>query len=270
MQVRGSAAVVALVTGLALGGCEDGRDAAARNDTLAAAASNLAEAKLASTWNGSWITLSGRVVGTAADSFVLDYGTGRITVEMDDWDFYHEGRALLPGDQVTVTGRIDRDFAERKKIEAASVYVGSLGTSFTANPGDEEDFASVIVAVPAAPGFTGISGTVSNIEGRRFTLGEPNANILVDTSSMAENPLDATGKFRVKPGDRVQVWGRMTVAPNQPVALIAEGIIIQAKDAMKKAPKPAPGEAAGSATAQEGGGGNAEPDSSNSSGPRGL
>lgn len=36
----------------------------------------------------SWISLSGVVAATSNDSFVLDYGEGLITVEMDDWDWY--------------------------------------------------------------------------------------------------------------------------------------------------------------------------------------
>jgi uncharacterized protein YdeI (BOF family) len=262
---RGSATLALMLAGLALSGCGDGHDAGDRSHNKAAV--DTAAAKLASAWNGSWITLSGRVVAAGPNRFDLDYGSGRVTVEMDDWDWYHEGRALLAGDEVTVTGRVDRDFAERKKIEAASVYVKSLGTTFRANPDDEEDFSSIIVSVPAKPGFVGLSGIVSNIEGRRFTLDEPNANIVVDTSPMADNPLDATGKFRIRAGDRVQVWGRLTARPSEPVALEAEGIIIQAKDATKKASGAAP--IPGASVNGAGPAGNSATQA-NESGPQGL
>jgi uncharacterized protein YdeI (BOF family) len=266
---RGSATLALMLAGLALSGCGDGYDAGdgSHNKAHNKAAVNTAGAKLASAWNGSWITLSGRVVAAGPNRFDLDYGSGRVTVEMDDWDWYHEGRALLAGDEVTVTGRVDRDFAERKKIEAASVYVKSLGTTFRANPDDEEDFSTIVVSVPAKPGFVGLSGIVSNIEGRRFTLDEPNANIVVDTSPMADNPLDATGKFRIRAGDRVQVWGQLTARPNEPVALKAEGIIIQAKDATKKAPGAA--QVAG-ASANAAGPAGSSATQANESGPQGL
>ena len=43
--------------------------------------------------DGSWINLSGTVTSTTADTFMLDYGDGLITVEMDDADRHAETRA---------------------------------------------------------------------------------------------------------------------------------------------------------------------------------
>lgn len=59
------------------------------------AAEKLPEAK-----NNSWISLSGTVVSTTPDAFRLDYGAGVVTVEMDDLDFFPEGRALIRIDPV--------------------------------------------------------------------------------------------------------------------------------------------------------------------------
>lgn len=42
---------------------------------------------------------------------------------MDDFDFYHEGNALLHDDQVVVYGNIDDDLFEKRSIESSSVYV---------------------------------------------------------------------------------------------------------------------------------------------------
>ena len=57
----------------------------------------------------SWISISGTVAAPTADSFMLDYGDGVITVEMDDWDTYGDAYGLLDGDKVTVYGKIDDD-----------------------------------------------------------------------------------------------------------------------------------------------------------------
>ena len=158
-KIMGIAAAIAAVEA-----CADGDPAG--NVQAAATPSRDAAQSVASAWNGSWITLSGRVVGTGPDRFQLDYGSGRITVEMDDWDWFHEGRELLAGDDVTVTGRIDKDLYEQKKIEASSVYVKNLGAIFQANPQDEEDIAGTTVYVPGTPGWAVATGTVKGIEGR--------------------------------------------------------------------------------------------------------
>ncbi len=191
-------------------------------------------ARLASARDGNWITLSGRIVGKGADRFILDYGPGRVTVEMDDWDWFKEGRQLLAGDEVTVTGRIDRDFFEQKKIEASSVYVKSLGTVFYANPQDEEDIVGTTVYVPSIPGWTVATGTVSGIEGREFSVGAVGAEVRVDTAKMADNPLDSEGKFQVKAGDRVQVWGRLDIDPKERNEIMAEGVAVLTPDRTKR------------------------------------
>jgi uncharacterized protein YdeI (BOF family) len=66
----------------------------------------------------SWINLSGTVVSSTLDQLTLDYGTGLITVEMDDWDWYNEASLIRPGEEVTVYGRIDDSFYASRTIEA--------------------------------------------------------------------------------------------------------------------------------------------------------
>ncbi len=43
---------------------------------------------------------------------------------MDDWDDDADAYALLEGDEVTVSGRIDDNLYEIRTIEASRVYVG--------------------------------------------------------------------------------------------------------------------------------------------------
>ncbi|TFI57528.1 NirD/YgiW/YdeI family stress tolerance protein [Sphingomonas parva] len=216
---------------LPLGACSD--DASAANEQVSNAAAPTPGDRLAHAWNGSWITLSGRVVESGPNRFQLDYGNGRVTVEMDDWDWFHEGRELVAGDQVTVTGRIDKDLAEQKTIEASSVYVKNLGSVFYANPHDEEDLVGTTVLVPGQPGWVVATGNVAGIEGREFSLGSGGATVRVDTAKMAENPLDSEGRFQVKPGDRVQVWGNYNAGPREDAEIMADGLAILTPDKTK-------------------------------------
>lgn len=88
----------------------------------------------------SFISVSGTVIQATPDGFKLDYGEGSIWVEMDDFDAYKEGYGILLNDDVIVTGYVDADFYENKKIEADSVYVDDIMTSFQASSTDDEDF----------------------------------------------------------------------------------------------------------------------------------
>ena len=78
-----------------------------------------------------------------------------MTVEMDDRDFFREGQGLLQGDAVVVTGMVNSDLWQAKRIEASSVYVKNLDTHFFASGANEEDVVSTTVYIaPAAPSTT--------------------------------------------------------------------------------------------------------------------
>lgn len=47
--------------------------------------------------NGTWISIDGTVDAVTADAFVLDYGNGSISVEMDDGDRENEDHAQRTG-----------------------------------------------------------------------------------------------------------------------------------------------------------------------------
>lgn len=226
-------ALTSLVATAALCGCSEANKAAAAPSP--APTGNAQATRLANSANNSWITLNGRVISTTPTSFDLDYGSGRVTVEMDDWDWFQEGRALKPGDRVMVSGKIDNDLFEKKKIEAASVYVKNLGTHFFANPNDEEDLARTTIVIPNEQAFVGASGVVTEKEGTEFQIGGP-TGVRVDTAKMADHPLDNKGLVQVKVGDRVQAWGDFNADPDERPEIMAKGLIVLSQDRAKTAP----------------------------------
>lgn len=159
----------------------------------------------------SWITLSGTVVATYTDAFVLDYGEGTITVEMDDWDWYDDSKHIVQDDQVVVYGVMDDDLLETATIEASSVFVESLNTFFYADPTDEEKYRRSAAATPTYidGARIEIEGTVSRIKDREFFVGTGKREIKVDTVSLPYNPLDEFGYQKIEVGDRVKVEGEM-------------------------------------------------------------
>lgn len=161
--------------------------------------------------NNSWITVSGEITDTADDAFTLKYGAQSIPVEIGDMGWYSDGRQMLEGQNVTVTGMIDDDLFERRSIEARSVYVDSLNTYYYASAADEEDsfypYGDSYYYGDVDVDSIALTGTVENIIGRQFKLDTGSRAVTIDTSTMSYNPLDGEGYHRVGEGDRVRVTG---------------------------------------------------------------
>ena len=217
-------ACVALGALASCGGTEAGAADQASGTETAAPANPAQAADFAASGNGSLLTLTGKVVATEPGWFRLDIGPEVITVEMDDWDWYKEGRALLAGDRVTVNGRVDQDLWEQKKLEASSVYVPKLGVSFFASGADEEELAAAAVQVDTD---VTARGQVMSIEGREFTIGAVGGPVRVDASQLSNPP-------HLKVGDRVYAWGDLDLDPREKVELMADGVVILAADMSKK------------------------------------
>lgn len=153
-----------------------------------------------------WVSVTGDVKATVDGHFLLDYGAGEITVEMDGFN-WHSANILQPGDDVTVTGRIDNDFFERRSIEAASVFVDKRDTYYYANPADEEGgtYAAVVASYATDREWIGITGTVVSRLGDRITVRSGTQQLAVDLGGIDDAP-------SVNPGDRISVYGPVAEA----------------------------------------------------------
>ncbi len=155
---------------------------------------------------GSVITIDGTVDSVSPDSFVLDYGKDVVTVEFDDGDRDSDAYKFVNGDRVSVTGLIDDDFYEMTTIEASSVYVENINTSFYASAVDEEDRV-VWVNTPLVISSYTVHGTVSDTDDDSFTLDTGMRELTVDTEDMLYDPLDDVGYQKIEEGDIVSVSG---------------------------------------------------------------
>ena len=176
--------------------------------------------------NNAWITISGKVTATSADAFVLDYGKGSITVEMDDYDWYAEGSDILINDNVIVSGKIDHDAGETRSIEAASVYVKNARLSFFADASDEEGGtrgAKRPVVNTDYPVFS-YTGTVVSTAKENLVLDTGYQLLTVNFSAYTENVFDQAGKVRIAPGDRISVKGKITEGYFGAASLDATGV----------------------------------------------
>jgi uncharacterized protein YdeI (BOF family) len=177
--------------------------------------------------DNSWISIDGTVESVGMDEFVLDYGDGVITVEMDDADRDADAYVLAHGDRVRVTGKVDDDFLEVASIEAASVYVENLGTYFYASAADEEDLRDTFVTMttPVHVGQTVLQGTVTDVEDDEFTLDTGARRITVETEEMPYDPMDDEGYQHIRVGDRVSVSGDIDTDLFEGSELVAETIV---------------------------------------------
>lgn len=175
--------------------------------------------------DGSWITLSGTVTSVAPETFMLDYGKGLITVEMDDWDWYAENKNVLPGDKVTVYGEVDDDTFESAKVEASSIYVENLGTYFYASARDEEEVSDLDVAPVVDTGDLVVTGTVTGVTGTEFTIDSGAQEMTVDTALMPYNPIDKDGFQQIEEGDLLTVTGDLEYDTFENSELMADTIV---------------------------------------------
>lgn len=216
-------------------GCAETNDAAtvenatSANGTAGTAGADALRADASAALGGAadetLMTLSGTVASTGPNWFRLNVGDEEVTVEMDDWDWFNEGKALKAGDRVTVTGRVDKGVWEQSKLEASSVYVRNLGVTFFASGADEEETVSALVPVDIV---TSAQGLVTSVEGQEFTVGAMTGPVRVDATQVKSKP-------QVKVGDRVYSWGDLDLDPAEGVELMADGIVVLSPDRTKKA-----------------------------------
>ncbi|MFP4076426.1 MAG: DUF5666 domain-containing protein [Halochromatium sp.] len=175
----------------------------------------------------SWISVSGTVESVAADAFVLDYGEGLMTVEMDDGDRDADAYKLVSGDKVTVSGRIDDDLLEARTIEASSVYVENIGTTFYASPIDDEAINDVLVTVetPVVISEMTVQGQVTEVDSDSFTVDAGLRKVHVDVDQMSYDPLDDEGYQKIEVGDRVSVTGQIDDGLFEGRKLVADSVV---------------------------------------------
>lgn len=166
--------------------------------------------EVANATDREWITLTGKVASVATNSFTLDYGQNDIMVEMDDYDWFNEN-AVKKGESVTVTGRMDNDFFESRKIEASTVYVDSRNEHFFASAADEEEavLVSLVHDHLRDDEWVSLTGKVTRVNGQDITLDTGIHEYDIDANGLSYNPFDSEGAERIEVGERVAVYGVM-------------------------------------------------------------
>jgi hypothetical protein len=154
----------------------------------------------------SEISLSGKVAAIQEDSFMLDYGAGRVEIDLEDGlDWFPAGTpGLTIGEPVTVNGRIDDTTFANREIEATSIYRPATQTYLYSDATNARFFPPVEQPGASDTSWVNLSGTVKGISGRDFVLDTGVREFQITTGAMRNDPV-AVGKLR--PGSRVTVSG---------------------------------------------------------------
>lgn len=172
-------------------------------------ASGSLQAAFSDKTNGEYVTLSGKVTTVRPDSFEVSVNDKAIIVEMDGKQWKNQGYQLSKGDEVIVSGRIDKDFFQRRRLNAGTVYVKGASRYFHGSKEDRPSLSSMYLYTRTLPdaSFIDIQGTITEVDGREVTVDTGTRKLRVDTSKMNYNPFDPKGFSKIKKGDRIRASG---------------------------------------------------------------
>lgn len=157
----------------------------------------------------SWVSISGTVDSVESDQFDLDYGQGLLTVEMDDVDREAATYDLESGDGVIVSGRVDDQFLGTTTLEASSLYIEKLGTTFYASGVEEQ--RPIVATAPVVVSDMTLRGLVSEVDpdANEFRVDTGQREITVDVAAMPYDPLDPDRYQQIEEGQYVSVTGQL-------------------------------------------------------------
>jgi RNase P/RNase MRP subunit p29 len=161
-----------------------------------------AQMAVANTVEGAWIGITGSVSHIGDRSFVLKNEDGSVGVALGSQElrdhFYSEGRT------VTVYGRVDKGFFDLKVLKARAVLMEGDHPSEHIVVGEAETVR--VLTASHVPG-TVVHGRVTGMTGRKVTLERVDGLIIVDTSLLSYDPMQAQPHMRAELGDLVTAQG---------------------------------------------------------------
>lgn len=173
------------------------------------------------------VVLTGTVGEVRKEEFDLNYGTNKITVELDrfGWDG-NEAKYLIPGESVTVSGYIDDDFFEGREIEAYNIRLNdSYVYYYTTDAYPTYYYVYDADAILEDGTFVTMRGNVSEISEDEFTVTNAKGSMQVDVSKIGYDPFDDVGLQKIEKGDKVYVYGQIDSGFFDTNEIMADGVI---------------------------------------------
>jgi len=182
--------------------------------------------------SNTWISISGTVDTILADRFLLDYGAGRLTVEIDDADIDASGYKLVHGDKVRVNGMVDDDALEAIAVEAGSVYIERLNAYLQAGSvqsgivSDEDSTERIWDSNPVVVGEVILQGRVSEVLDKQISITTGLNSIAVAIGDLSPKAPQGRVDVQIDEGDVVRVSAQVEEELFENRALAAENVVV--------------------------------------------
>ena len=146
------------------------------------------------------LSLQGTAQKVTDNDLMLDFGDGMIRVETDRLE--SESSNISDGDKIIVYGEVDDDLFESTALEANVLYIKNSNITLT-----RSGMSPNVSASQYNDDDMSLTGTITNINGDKFTIDNDKRSVTVDTSELGYNPFDDEGSQKLNKGDRVTVTG---------------------------------------------------------------
>ncbi len=162
----------------------------------------------------SYIVVSGTIDTLEDDSFTINHQGNIVHVDFDDWGWDWDGEDLRhylqKGEQVVVSGEVDKNWFLEDEIEANNIYFRQKNDYYYVadmNPAYYNTFDSTQKMHDGS--YMSVRGTITKMDDDELTLNSQGNMLQIDISNLQYDPSDTQKATRVNVGDRVFVYGEV-------------------------------------------------------------
>jgi uncharacterized protein YdeI (BOF family) len=177
------------------------------------------------------IIVSGTVSNLSDDEFVLNVDGNAINVDFGEWDLLADPNLrnyMQNGQNVVVSGEVDKDWFSDDEIEAENIYFSQNYSYYyidDSQPAYNTSFSNNNNAMTDGS-YVSTRGEITEISGREMTINSDGTSMKVDTAEMDYNPMAQELGMGLEVGDRVFVTGQIDDAFFDSKELSAESLIV--------------------------------------------
>ncbi len=156
------------------------------------------------------LMIAGTVSDLTDDEFLLNADGKMVRVEFEDWDLDADANLknyLKNGDQVVVSGTVDKDLFEETELEADNIYFRSNYNYYyvvDTNPAYSYDYNNYM----EDGSYVSTRGKITKISGEEVTINANGMDMVVDTASLENQSIGEDG-LNLKVGDRIYAYGQI-------------------------------------------------------------
>lgn len=190
--------------------------------------STMAQENALSTFeDGSNITFQGKVSDLSDDEFKLQFRDQSVNVDFAEWDWTNDinlKNHLVNGQDVYVSGTVDKNWFSDNEIEANNIYFQDNMSYYYVYDTSPAYYVSFDNSPTMRDGsYVSMRGTVQSIDGQEFTLSSQGDELDVNMSGLSYKPKGDV--LNLEKGDRVFVFGEIDTEFFNAKELLADAVV---------------------------------------------